>query len=163
MSEMRSDRSPYRDFRHEPVAATPGQPELPVDPEDNQTGEAMVSDSLVKFLMRMFRLLNLFLPISSLRIDFYPFAAGPNANVLGFLRAAILVMPKLIIVWLMIAILPVLKTVRPLILQLMMSTALVTRLLAVMLVTAMLRITALPVTSIVVAIIILVVLSVSQL
>ena len=47
MSEMRSDWSPYRDFRHEPVAATPGHPELPVDPEDNQTGEAMVSDSLV--------------------------------------------------------------------------------------------------------------------
>ena len=37
----------YRDCRHEPFAATPGPPELPVDPVDNQTGEAMESDSLV--------------------------------------------------------------------------------------------------------------------
>ena len=47
MPEMGSELSPYCDFRHEPVAATPGQPELQVDPEDNQTGEAMESDSLV--------------------------------------------------------------------------------------------------------------------
>ena len=38
----------YRDCRKEPVAATtPGQRELPVDPEDNRTGEAVESDSLV--------------------------------------------------------------------------------------------------------------------
>ena len=38
----------YRDCRNEPVAATtPGPPELPVDPEDNRSGEAMESDSLV--------------------------------------------------------------------------------------------------------------------
>ncbi|XP_015768317.1 PREDICTED: uncharacterized protein DDB_G0288805-like [Acropora digitifera] len=37
----------YRDCRNEPVAATtPGPRELPVDPEDNRTGEAMESDSL---------------------------------------------------------------------------------------------------------------------
>ena len=37
----------YRDCRNEPVAATtPGLRELPVDPEDNRTGEAMESDSL---------------------------------------------------------------------------------------------------------------------
>ena len=44
---MLSDRSPYRDFRHEPVAATPGPHELAIDPEDNQTVEAMKSASLV--------------------------------------------------------------------------------------------------------------------
>lgn len=38
----------YRDCRNEPVAATtPGPRELPVDPEDNRSGEAMESDSLV--------------------------------------------------------------------------------------------------------------------
>ena len=37
----------YRDCRHEPVAANPGPPELPVDPEDNLTGEVMESDFLV--------------------------------------------------------------------------------------------------------------------
>ena len=38
----------YRDCRNEPVAATtPGPRELPVDPEDNWTGEAKESDSLV--------------------------------------------------------------------------------------------------------------------
>ena len=38
----------YRDCRNEPVAeTTPGPPEMPVDLEDNRTGEAMESDSLV--------------------------------------------------------------------------------------------------------------------
>ena len=38
----------YRDCRNEPVAATtPGPRELPVDPEDNRSGEAIESDSLV--------------------------------------------------------------------------------------------------------------------
>ena len=38
----------YRDCRNEPVAATtPGPRELPVDPENNWSGEAMESDSLV--------------------------------------------------------------------------------------------------------------------
>ena len=38
----------YRDCRYEPVATTtPGPRELPVDPEDNRSGEAMESDSLV--------------------------------------------------------------------------------------------------------------------
>ena len=38
----------YRDCRNEPVAeTTPGPRELPVDPEDNRSGEAMESDSLV--------------------------------------------------------------------------------------------------------------------
>ena len=38
----------YRDCRNEPVAATtPGPRELPVEHEDNRTGEAMESDSLV--------------------------------------------------------------------------------------------------------------------
>ena len=32
----------YRDCRHEPIAAIPGPPELPVDPEDNQTGEGPI-------------------------------------------------------------------------------------------------------------------------
>ena len=38
----------YRDCRHESVAATPGPPELPVaiDPGDNQTGEALESNSI---------------------------------------------------------------------------------------------------------------------
>ena len=39
--------SPFGDCRHELIAATLGLPELPVDPEDNKTGEAMESDSLV--------------------------------------------------------------------------------------------------------------------
>ena len=30
-----------------PIAATPGPPELPVDPENNQTGEAIEFDSFV--------------------------------------------------------------------------------------------------------------------
>ena len=34
----------YRDCRHEPIAATPGPPELPVDTEDNQTGEGIESN-----------------------------------------------------------------------------------------------------------------------
>lgn len=38
----------YRDCRNEPIAATtPGPRELPVDPEDNRSGEAIESDSLV--------------------------------------------------------------------------------------------------------------------
>ena len=38
----------YRDCRNEPIAATtPGSPEMPVDNEDNRTGAAMESDSLV--------------------------------------------------------------------------------------------------------------------
>ena len=47
-SEMCIRDSLYSDCRNEPVAATtPGPRELPVDPEDNHTGEAMESDSLV--------------------------------------------------------------------------------------------------------------------
>ena len=38
----------YHDCRNEPAGATtPGPRELPVDPEDNRTGKAMESDSLV--------------------------------------------------------------------------------------------------------------------
>ena len=38
----------HRDCRNEPIAATtPGPREMPVDPEDNPSGEAMESDSLV--------------------------------------------------------------------------------------------------------------------
>ena len=68
-----------------------------------------------------------------------------SSDDLGDVGSLLLVVPMLIIVWLMITILPVMKTVRPSILLLMMSTALVTILLAVMPVTAVLRITALPV------------------
>ena len=106
----------YRDCRNEPVAATtPGPRELPVDPEDNRTGEAMESDSSVNRTVSPVE----FVPASIVSSDgFIPFAAGPSANVLAFLRAAILSL--LIIVWLMIimVILPVVKTVRPLILLL---------------------------------------------
>jgi len=45
--EMRSDRSPLPWLP--PIAATPGPPELPVDPENNQTGEAIEFDSLVNW------------------------------------------------------------------------------------------------------------------
>lgn len=38
--------SPFGDCRHEPIAATLDPPELPVDPEDNKTGEAIESDSV---------------------------------------------------------------------------------------------------------------------
>ena len=127
----------YRDCRNEPIAATtPGPRELPVDPEDNRSGEAIESDSLVN---RTVPPLILSLQVLSPRMDLYPFAAGPSANVLGFLKAVILAM--LIIVWLMIimAILPVVKTARPLILLLMMLTVIVKQ------VTAVLQITALPV------------------
>ena len=57
----------------------------------------MESDSLVS---RTVPLLNLSLQVPSPRMDLYPFATGPSAKVLGFLRAAIVAM--LIIVWLMI-------------------------------------------------------------
>ena len=75
----------------------PGPHELPVDPEDNRTGGAMESDSLVN---RTVPPVELSLRVSSPRMDIYPFPAGPGANVRGFLRTEILAM--LIIVWLMI-------------------------------------------------------------
>ena len=122
----------YRDCRNEPVVATtPGPPELPVDLEDNQTGEAMESDSLLNRTVPPFE----FVPASIVSSD-------------GFLtlrrrakrkRAKIFESNDIANVdnWLMIimAILPVMKTVRPLRLLLMMSTVIVTILLVVNLVT----------------------------
>ena len=133
----------YRDCGNEPVAATtPGPRELPVDPEDNRTGEAMESESLVNRTVLSVE----FVPASIVSSDgFIPIRPVPSANLLGFLKAAILAI--LIIVWLMIirAILPVVKTVGPLILLLVILTVIVTILLVVKLVTAVLQITALPV------------------
>ena len=66
----------YRNCPNEPVTATtPGPRELLVNPEDNRTGEAIESDSLVNCIVF---LLNLSLQVSSPLVDLYPFAAGPQ-------------------------------------------------------------------------------------
>ena len=57
-----------------------------VDPNDNQTGQAMESNSLVNQA------------VPSLLMDFYPFTAGPNTNTLEFLRAAILSLQMILVV-----------------------------------------------------------------
>ena len=69
----------YRDCRREPVAATPGPPELPVDPEDNQTGEAMESDSLVNRTV---------LNASALPVEFVPASVFSSDGFLPVRRRA---------------------------------------------------------------------------
>ena len=134
----------YRDCRNEPVAATtPGPPELPVDPEDNRSGEAMESDSLVNRTVPPFE----FVPASLVSSDgFLPIrrrAKRKRARI--FESSDIANADSCLVNDIIVAILPVVKTVRPLILLLMMSTVIVTILLVVKLVTAVLRITAQPV------------------
>ena len=66
----------YRDCRNEPVAAaTPGPRDLPVEPEDNHTGESMKFDSLVSRTVPAVE----FVPASTVSSDgFKPIRRGAN-------------------------------------------------------------------------------------
>ena len=135
----------YRDCRNGPVAATtPGPRELPVEHEDNRTGEAMESDSFVNRTVSPVE----FVPASIVSSDgLIPIRRRAKPKRAGIFESSDIGNADncLVILIKIMAILPVVKTVRPLILLLMMLTVIVTILLVVKLVTAVLRITELPV------------------